>query len=132
MSTNGLLSDAAQKWFSQSSTYELPNRDLKAYGQFRVTGEDGNADLAGPHHEPVLAILEGPLWAVINEAVTLKGFYAWGRGGKIVPYKPREVKIRKVRAALSEDDQKALELLERTEREAADLRASLKARGVVP
>jgi hypothetical protein len=128
---SGILTPKAQEWFSGSSSYELPCSDLQTYGQFKVTGEDGNADLAGPHHEPVLGILEGPLWAVINEAVTLKGFYAWGRGGKIVPYKPREVKIRKVYAALSEDDKKALEVLEKTEREAAELRASLKARGVL-
>lgn len=129
---SGILTPKAQEWFSRSSTYELPSRDLQAYGQFKVTGEDGNADLAGPHHEPVLAILEGPLWAVINDAVELKGFYAWGRGGKIVPYTPPKVTIRKVRAALSEADQKALEVLEKTEREAAELRESLKARGVLP
>lgn len=63
MNTNDpRLSKMARKWLDRGYLeYSCPVSDLDKYGVYHIKGEDPNcADLG---------YLEGPLWAVINEAV---------------------------------------------------------------
>jgi len=64
----------------------LGEHNLYEEGTWQVYGEDPNCDLGGPHHEPNLGLLEGKLRDVIEVAVNLPGFWAWGGGGRIVKY----------------------------------------------
>lgn len=61
----------------------LKAHSLTEYGTWRVHGEDPNADLSGPHHEPYIGTYEGTLEQVIRHAVDMPGFWQWGSGGSI-------------------------------------------------
>jgi len=52
-------------------------------GIWLVKGEDSNPDLHGHHHMPTLGYFEGQYADVVEFAVNLKGFYAWGSGGSV-------------------------------------------------
>lgn len=128
MNTKDLrLSERARMWLGRSLDYNYPISDLDEYGVYHIRGEDPNCDFGGHHHEPDLGFLEGPLWAVINDAVEIHGFFSWGAGGKVLPVFPR-----KVRAALSPEDQDALDNLKALEEKAVALRDSLKSKGILP
>jgi hypothetical protein len=60
-------------------------------GTWMIYGEDPNCDFGGFHHEPYLATIEGRLTDVIDYAVTLKGFWGWGGGGRI-----EKIEVKKV------------------------------------
>lgn len=62
----------------------LKEYSLNDFGYWRIFGEDPNCDLGGYHHEPELGMYEGKLSDVIKFAVELKGFWAWGSGGRIL------------------------------------------------
>lgn len=51
-----------------------------------VYGEDPNCDLGGSHIEPILGYFEGEYADVLAYAKTLKGWSAWGAGGKVKEY----------------------------------------------
>jgi hypothetical protein len=53
------------------------------FGTWRITGEDPNPDMGGPHHEPHLAIVTGLYQDVVEKALVLPGFFGWGAGGSI-------------------------------------------------
>ena len=55
-------------------------------------GEDTNCDFAGSHSQPELGIFEGILGHVVQYAVQLPGWFQWGSGGSIEPYKTRGIK----------------------------------------
>lgn len=52
-------------------------------GLWNIYGEDPNCEMHGNHHEPLLETVDGKLDSVIDYAVNLKGFWAWGAGGRI-------------------------------------------------
>lgn len=84
----------------------LSKHHLDEYGLWKVRGEDPNCDLGGYHHSPELGIFEGKLRDVIAYAVRLPGWYAWGSGGSIESYLPRN--IRKITSeSVAELDAKA-------------------------
>lgn len=53
-------------------------------GYWIIYGEDRNCDFGGYHYEPLLEIVSGDYLDVVTYAVTLKKFYTWGAGGRIV------------------------------------------------
>lgn len=61
----------------------LKKYSLQTEGTWEVRGEDPNCDLGGHHQQPLLGHYKGKLQDVIEEAVNLKGFWAWGAGGSI-------------------------------------------------
>lgn len=61
----------------------LENYSPNEYGTWKIFGEDQNAELAGPHHEPKLETVNGTYKNVVDYALTLNGFFSWGRGGRI-------------------------------------------------
>lgn len=69
----------------------LEEHTLNDYSVWRVSGEDPNCDISGPHHNPYLGTYEGRLGDVIAIAVELPDFWTWGGGGKI-----EKIKIKKV------------------------------------
>lgn len=61
----------------------LKKHRLEEEGTWQIYGEDSNAELAGPHHEPYLGTVEGKLEDVIRYATTLQRWATWGGGGRI-------------------------------------------------
>ena len=61
----------------------LKEYQLTTYGTWRIFGEDSNPDFGGSHHCPELALVEGTLNDIIDYAVSLPRFWAWGSGGEI-------------------------------------------------
>ena len=61
----------------------LKKHSLSDYGEWKVYGEDPNCDMGGTHHSPYLGRFKGTLSEVIDKAVGLSGFFAWGAGGTI-------------------------------------------------
>ncbi len=61
----------------------LDEYPLTTYGTWRIFGEDSNPDFGGSHHCPELALVEGTLDDIIDYAVALPRFWAWGSGGEI-------------------------------------------------
>jgi hypothetical protein len=57
---------------------------LEENGYWIIYGEDPNCDFGGSHHEPLLEIVSGKYIDVVTYATTLKSFYTWGSGGRIV------------------------------------------------
>ena len=56
---------------------------VNTYGFWQIRGEDTNTDMGGSHYQRDLGIVEGKLEDVINYAVQLRRFWAWGCGGSI-------------------------------------------------
>lgn len=72
-----------------SDSDHVRNRLLKEYkadefGTWRILGEDPNCDWGGHHHEPELETVTGTYQNVIEYAMTLKNFFTWGYGGRII------------------------------------------------
>lgn len=61
----------------------LENYSGADHGTWTIYGEDHNVDLAGPHSEPKLDVVTGTYKNVVEYALTLNGFFTWGRGGRI-------------------------------------------------
>jgi hypothetical protein len=61
----------------------LENYSPDEHGTWKIFGEDQNAELTGPHHEPKLQTVTGTYGNVVEYALTLDGFFSWGRGGRI-------------------------------------------------
>jgi hypothetical protein len=68
-----------------------PNYKLETEGIWNVYGEDPNCDLGGSHIEPFLGRFEGRFIDVLEHAVTMPRFYAWGGGGKVKKHKEKRV-----------------------------------------
>lgn len=75
----------AQNWLRTSyNGKELTKKySLTEFAVWRITGEDPNCDLGGHHYEPNLGTVTGVLEDVVEYAVSLDGFFAWGGGGRI-------------------------------------------------
>lgn len=97
----------------------LKNHSLDEIGVWRIRGEDPNCDFGGHHHEPELATVEGRLDDAIEYAVSLRGFWAWGSGGRIqklsAPIKLDQIALKRRTAELKR--------IEELERELAELKA---------
>ena len=52
-------------------------------GTWVVKGEASNADMAGPHIMPTLGYFSGKYVDVIEYALDMNGFFAWGAGGSV-------------------------------------------------
>jgi hypothetical protein len=61
----------------------LGNYSSEEQGTWTIFGEDHNADGGGPHSEPKLEVVNGTYKNVVEYALNLKGFFSWGRGGRI-------------------------------------------------
>jgi hypothetical protein len=61
----------------------LENYNAEEQGTWNIFGEDQNAELTGPHHEPKLVVVSGTYKNVVEYALTLNDFFSWGRGGRI-------------------------------------------------
>ena len=71
------------------SNDHVRKRLLEAYpanefGTWRILGEDPNCDFGGSHHEPELETVTGTYKNVVEYATTLRGFFQWGSGGRLV------------------------------------------------
>ena len=62
----------------------LEAHPANTFGTWRILGEDPNCDLGGSHHEPELETVTGSYGNVVDYAITLRGFFQWGSGGRIV------------------------------------------------
>lgn len=61
------------------------------YCVYSVYGEDPNCDIFGSHNSPFLGNVEGTFIEVLEYAANnMRGFYAWGGGGYIIPYKDKK------------------------------------------
>ena len=61
----------------------LKKYSLQRDGLWEIYGEDPNCDIAGTHINPKLDVVRGRLQDVIEHAVNLSKFWAWGSGGEI-------------------------------------------------
>lgn len=61
----------------------LKKYSLEEEGMWQIFGEDPNCDFGGSHVQPNLGFVEGKLEDVIEYAVDLPNFWAWGSGGSI-------------------------------------------------
>lgn len=52
-------------------------------GIWVIRGEDSNPDFGGAHHMPVLCYCSGKYEDIVEYALSLSGFFAWGAGGDI-------------------------------------------------
>ena len=68
---------------SYSGQQLLKDHSLDEEGTWRVFGEDANCDFGGHHHQPELGLFTGKLVDVVDYAVDLPRFWAWGGGGDI-------------------------------------------------
>ena len=56
-----------------------------------VYGEDPNCDMGGSHISPFLGNFEGTFQEVLEHAANnVRGFYAWGGGGYVTPFKEKK------------------------------------------
>jgi len=61
------------------------------YCVYSVYGEDPNCDMGGYHNSPFLGNVEGTFQEVLEYAANnMSGFYQWGGGGHVVPYKEKK------------------------------------------
>jgi len=68
--------------------YETSASTDVGYAVYSVYGEDPNCDMGGYHHSPFLGNVEGTFEEVLEYAASkMNGFYQWGAGGYITPYK---------------------------------------------
>mgnify|MGYP003443785470 CR=1 FL=1 len=58
----------------------LKKHQLDEFGMWEIRGEDENADLHGPHHEPYIATIQTSLEKAIEYAVNQNNFWTWGGG----------------------------------------------------
>lgn len=85
----------------------LKKHSLTETGLWEVLGEDGNVELAGPHHQPHLGVFEGTLVDVIKLVVELPRFWEWGAGGTIRKINPVKtdatnvIRIKEIRAEIA-------------------------------
>lgn len=63
-------------------------------GTWQIFGEDPNCDFGGPHHEPLIATVQGTYESAVEYALGLPNFFTWGGGGKV-----RKVEVVKVDGA---------------------------------
>jgi len=61
---------------------------------WEVRAEDTNPDLHGPHCQKLLGYYEGKFYDVVDFALDMPGFFAWGAGGDI-----KEIKIEPITAS---------------------------------
>lgn len=61
----------------------LEKYSARESGTWRILGEDPNCDFGGHHHEPYLETVTGTYENVVDYALSLKGFFQWGAGGRI-------------------------------------------------
>lgn len=86
------MSDKYKDFLSSFAGRELMRKYRPSHYSFwRIRGGDTNADFSGPHYMPELGIVEGRLDDVINFAVLLPNFWAWGPGDIIAIDKPRKI-----------------------------------------
>jgi hypothetical protein len=81
-----------------SNNNHVRKRLLEVYspdetGTWRILGEDPNCDWGGSHHEPELETVTGTYRNVVEYALTLKNFYTWGGGGRIVKQPSRHLDV---------------------------------------
>lgn len=61
----------------------IKNHALNDFGIWQIHGESPNPDFSGSHHMPLLVTVQGSLDAVIDYAIDLDKFFAYGSGGQI-------------------------------------------------
>lgn len=77
-----------KKVFGVNLNYSKWQSKDVGYDVYSVYGEDPNCDFGGHHHTPFLGNVEGTFVDVLEYAANeMSGFYQWGGGGHIVPYK---------------------------------------------
>jgi len=109
-----------KNWFDVAS--KVDGCEFSTYGIWEIRGEDENADFAGPHSNPLIAVCEGTLENVSRYAITLDDFYTWGAGGFVkmrpeqaIPIKVDEEFLRK--NVLSEEQrQERIKLIDEKEK----------------
>jgi hypothetical protein len=98
-----------EKFHNTWSYKELVKKhSLDSVGLWEILGEDTNPDWAGTHVMPTLCHVTGKLSDVIETAVDLPGFWAWGGGGDIRLIKIVSLHDLKAQTALL-NEKKALE-----------------------
>ena len=88
-------------------------------GTWLVKGEDANPDWGGSRQIPTLGYFTGRYKDVVDYALNLPNFFAWGRGGNIT-----EINIRKVDPNVTEqlkDANKELKQIKKREEELTEL-----------
>ena len=84
------LTSKARDWLlntPRGQSWYQKHYDLDKMGTWRIEGEDDGNPNYGGSSKDYLAIVKGPLWKVVNAAVAMKGFFSYGSGGDIRPYK---------------------------------------------
>lgn len=62
----------------------LENYNAEDQGTWDIFGENyGEDPSSGPHYEPKMDTVTGTYKNVVEYALTLNGFFRWGRGGRI-------------------------------------------------
>jgi len=61
----------------------IKNYPADEIGTWEIRGEDHNCDFGGSHHMPTLGYFNGKYQDVLEYALNLSGFFAWGSGGDI-------------------------------------------------
>jgi hypothetical protein len=76
---------------SYSGKQVLAKHSLTETGLWNIKGEDPNCDMGGHHYQPDLGTVEGTLKEVIEYAVDLPNFWAWGGGGNIIKVSVKKI-----------------------------------------
>lgn len=61
----------------------LKGHDPDERAVWRILGEDTNCDLGGSHTQPELIVLTGRYASVVDHALRMPRFFAWGYGGDV-------------------------------------------------
>lgn len=93
---------------------------LEKTGIWEIRGEDDNADFGGHHYQQLLGYFEGRYGDIVDFALNLKGFFAWGYGGDI-----KEVKVVKVDTSKTKQLAEAKAELEELEKRKKELEAKV-------
>jgi hypothetical protein len=94
-------------------------------GVWTIYGEDSNCDLGGFHSEPLLEVVYGTYKNVVEYAIGLDGFFAWGSGGRIVRMKEK-TEIRNIDVLFSEKGKKLVEEKDQLLKRLAEIDKELK------
>lgn len=93
---------------------------LTKEGIWEVRAEDENCDLGGSHYQRLLGYYSGRYGDIVDFALELRGFFAWGHGGDI-----KEVTVTQIDASKAKQLKEAKAELAELEKRKKDLEAKI-------
>ena len=85
-------------------------------GTWEIRAEDTNCDMGGPHHQTLLGYYRGRYIDVVESALDMPGFFAWGYGGDI-----NEIKVEPLTGSKTKQLKEAKKELKEVDKRKDDL-----------